>query len=256
MQEANESAIRTGMNSKLSDFYQDWYSNDGADSSQWGQRKRKLTAQDAVASMTALLGKKLGRLVDVGAGDGSVLNELAEQGLCNSLTALEISQSGIDFMNSRNIKGLDRIEQFDGYVIPSKDEEFDTAISVHVLEHVEHERQFISELSRVAKRCYIEVPLEGGLLGRINRKYGHINYYSPLTILNLLETSGVNLIGWRVFTSSRELEAHHYGSLKGAAKNILRRGVLNILGEKVAPHVMTYLMGLAFERNKSGPGVL
>jgi hypothetical protein len=44
--------------------------------SEWDRKKRNLMAQDAVVSMTALLGTKLGRPVDAGAGDGSVLNEL------------------------------------------------------------------------------------------------------------------------------------------------------------------------------------
>ena len=45
--------------------------------------------------------------------------------------------------------------------MPFRDKVFDYAICSHLLEHVEHPDQAISELQRVAKRGYIEVPFEG-----------------------------------------------------------------------------------------------
>lgn len=54
----------------------------------------------------------------------------------------------------------------DGEHLPFKDEEFDYVICKHVLEHVEHPEQFVKELSRVAKRGYLETPsLLGEFLG-------------------------------------------------------------------------------------------
>ena len=42
--------------------------------------------------------------------------------------------------------------------LPFKDKEFDFVISSHVMEHVEDLQFFISELERVSKMGYIEVP--------------------------------------------------------------------------------------------------
>lgn len=46
----------------------------------------------------------------------------------------------------------------DGNQLPFKDKEFDYVFCNHVLEHVEDPQQFVSELSRVAKRGYLETP--------------------------------------------------------------------------------------------------
>jgi len=43
-------------------------------------------------------------------------------------------------------------------ILPFKDKEFDFIISSHVLEHVVNPRFFISELERIGKEGYIEVP--------------------------------------------------------------------------------------------------
>ena len=50
----------------------------------------------------------------------------------------------------------------DGQFLPFADRVFDYVICSHVLEHVEDPRQFISELTRVAYRGYIETPSEIG----------------------------------------------------------------------------------------------
>jgi len=46
----------------------------------------------------------------------------------------------------------------DGNKLPFKDKEFDYVFCNHVLEHVDDPIQFVSELSRVAKRGYLETP--------------------------------------------------------------------------------------------------
>jgi len=59
----------------------------------------------------------------------------------------------------------------DGENLPFKDQEFDYAICNQVLEHAEHPDLFMNELSRVARRGYIETP---SLLGEhLFPKYSH-----------------------------------------------------------------------------------
>ena len=50
----------------------------------------------------------------------------------------------------------------DGQFLPFADQAFDYVICSHVLEHVEDPNRFISELTRVARRGYIETPSEIG----------------------------------------------------------------------------------------------
>jgi hypothetical protein len=174
--------------SDLSSMYDGYY---GAERL---EKKRWLAAQDSADHLYSMLGGNLGSLVDVGAGDGSLLETIGCRGWATKLSGLEISATGIEAIEGREINGLSEVKQFDGYTMPYEDGEFDTALCVHVLEHVEHERLFLRELGRIGKRVFIEVPLEGGFRGRVNREYGHINYYSPEFFLNLLETSDLRVM--------------------------------------------------------------
>ena len=101
---------------------------------------------------------RLGRVVDVGAGQGSFVELLWQSGLADQITALEISLTGIEAISSRALQGVE-VVKFDGYSVPVEDKRFDLAFSMHVLEHVEHERAFLKEIKRIAKRAIIEVPL-------------------------------------------------------------------------------------------------
>lgn len=65
-----------------------------------------------------------------------------------------------NYHRAGDIKVLNK-QQFinaDGENLPFKDNEFDYVMSNHVLEHVEHPDKFLTELSRVGKRGYIETP--------------------------------------------------------------------------------------------------
>jgi ubiquinone/menaquinone biosynthesis C-methylase UbiE len=211
------------------------------------ERKRHITAEDSAAHLREMLGPELGHFIDVGAGNGALLDVLNKAGAATTLSALEISASGIDKIKARPGLTLRDLKSFDGYAMPFANREFETAACLHVIEHVEHERRFLTELGRIARHIYIEIPLEGGLRCRINTKYGHINYYTPRTFLNLCETSGLTITGWKVFTHSRRYEEHVYGKLKGSVRSFLRNGLLRLLGQNRAPELMTYIMGVTVE---------
>jgi len=221
--------------SRLSELYDHYYDTDR------DGPKRALAARDSVAHIRALFSGPFGRLLDVGAGNGSTLAEIDQAGSASELYAIEISASGVQRITARGLRALREVKQVDGYRIPYPDKFFDTAFCIHVLEHVEHERLFLRELGRVAKSVFLEVPLEGGLHGRVNQTYGHINYYTPMTILNLLRTSGLDPVASRIFTSSRAYEQLLYGRRNGAVRNAIRNLVLRVFGN-AAPHLMTYLL--------------
>ena len=56
------------------------------------------------------------------------------------------------------VLGHQTFVQADAENLPFEDDEFDYVICCHVLEHAENPRAFLSEMSRVAKGGYLEVP--------------------------------------------------------------------------------------------------
>ena len=234
----DEVVTGVGINKDLSALYSDYYTAGGQ-----LEVKRAIAAKDSTGHMRIFFPNGLGRVVDVGAGNGSVMDEIARANLASEISALEISASGIERILDRKLSVLKDVKQFDGYKMPYDNDSFDTAICVHVLEHVEHERLFLRELGRIASDVFIEVPLEGCFRGRINYKHGHINYYSPVTLRALLETSGLEIIAARVVTSSMEYERHCNGYWGGTARTLLRQSLLNVAGNR-ATDLMTYLMAV------------
>jgi len=139
-------------------------------------------------------GKSFKKVLEVGAGDGSILKYLSDQSFAPEYHAVEISDSGVAHIQSRNIKGLQSVQEFDGYKLPFEDNSFDLVILSHVLEHVEHERLLLREMKRVSNHFVIEVPLDykTGVDKRIKHflAYGHINVYTPTSLRYLLQTEG------------------------------------------------------------------
>lgn len=143
-------------------------------------------------------GQTFNKVLEVGAGDGSILKILSEQNFAPEYHAVEISDSGVAYIQSRDIKNLKSVQVFDGYHLPFADNSFDLIILSHVLEHVEHERLLLRELKRVAKMCVIEVPRDykANVDGRIKHflAYGHINVYTPTSLRYLLRTEGFEIV--------------------------------------------------------------
>jgi hypothetical protein len=158
--------------------------------------------------------------------------------------AVEISASGVESIKSREIPTLRNVSQFDGYQIPYPEKFFDLAIVAHVLEHVEHERIFLREISRVCKFAYIEVPLEHGLFVtksvKNGPKFGHINFYSIETFVDLLRSSGMSVEASSVESPSIDYERLLSGPTRGTIKkNTFRRAMLR-LAPRLSPWAMQY----------------
>jgi len=187
------------------------------------------------------------KVLEVGAGDGSILKFLADQNFAPEYHAVEISESGVAHILSRNINDLLSVQLFDGYKLPFEDNSFDLVILSHVLEHVEHERMLLREIKRVANHCIIEVPLDyrPGVDKRIKHflAYGHINVYTPTSLRYLLRTEGFEIIN--DLTSLIEPEVTRFNTyinqkkpksfvtdLKIAAEFTVKNSLGKIFGEK------------------------
>jgi ubiquinone/menaquinone biosynthesis C-methylase UbiE len=168
--------------------YNDFYK---AHDEAWRMLGAKYKAQHII---DVCKGRSFKKVLEVGAGDGSILKLLADQNFAPDYHAVEISDSGVAHIQSRNIKQLASVQVFDGYHLPFEDDSFDLIILSHVLEHVEHERLLLREIKRVSRQFVIEVPLDykPGVDKRIKHflAYGHINVYTPTSLRYLLQTEG------------------------------------------------------------------
>ena len=166
------------------------------------------------------------KILEVGAGDGSILHFLDQANFGKALYALEIADTGVERIKQRALKNLQEVQSFDGYHIPYPDNHFDLVILSHVLEHVEHERMLIRELKRVARYVVIEVPLDYrfGVDRRMKHflNYGHINMYTPTLIRFLLQTEGLEILADKTsLTPTQTIKFNEFENKKNK-KTIIR----------------------------------
>ena len=116
-------------------LYQNYYRTDEV------AAKRALSALDALANIHAVVGPgPFGRVIDVGAGEGSLLQILNEIEFARELYALEIAQSGVEAIAQRKLQKLVELKGFDGYKIPYPDQYFALAVLGYAVRH-EHVRE-------------------------------------------------------------------------------------------------------------------
>lgn len=198
---------------------------------------RRLGALDKAANIVALCADiKVVSVVEIGAGDGSVLARLSELGFAETLHAMEISPSGVEVIRNRAIPRLIHCDLFDGYRVPAGTGQFDLAVLSHVVEHVEHPRQLLYEAARIAKYVFVEVPTED--MSRRSRDYvpdavGHINFFSPRSIRWLLQSSGLTVLRQQTTNPSKATYVHG-GGRKGALQFYVKEAML-----RVAPGLAT-----------------
>lgn len=226
----------------LKDAYDEFYV--GKDE-QW----RLLSAKFKARNIKEVCAKgKFNKILEVGAGDGSILKYLDEFRFAPEIHALEISKSGVTQIEKRKIASLKSVQIFDGYHIPFEDNEFDLVILSHVLEHVEFERMLLREIRRVSKQVVIEVPIDYryGVDKRMKHflAYGHINMYTPSSLRFLLQTEGFTISGDKISVIEPEVTKFNtfvnqkknrnmISSIRIDAEFWLKTFLIKLLGRKV-----------------------
>ena len=161
-------------------------------------------------------------VLEIGAGDGAVLQGLADSGFGQRHYALEISASGVERIRNRRIASLVECQQFDGYRVPYPDGAFDLAVLTHVVEHVEHPRLLINEAARVAQNTSSSRS-RSSTIGACRRimsgiLVGHINFYTAQTIRLLVQSCGYEVLEQRQTHPARVLYTYRLGR-KGARQS-------------------------------------
>ena len=208
---------------------------------------RQLGAIDKARNIQSLCGShEFANIVEIGAGDGAILEQLSRHGFAHSYTALEINESAVNAIRDRNIGGLKEAVLFDGYSIPFGDGAFDLAVLSHVIEHVEHPRLLLREVARIVRpnegAVFVEVPTELTLRTGRNFRWtdtGHINIYNPLTIRHLLQSTHFNVVSERSTNPSYAVHRFTHGNVRGWLRFFVRSFALRAM-PVLANRVFTY----------------
>jgi ubiquinone/menaquinone biosynthesis C-methylase UbiE len=188
-------------------------------------------------------------VIEIGAGEGSILKRLSEVGFGEKLWALEISPSGVDVIRAKQIPTLVECRVFDGYQVPYDDGVFDIAILSHVVEHVEHPRILLYEAARVAKYVFVEVPLEDTMrlpMDFVFDSVGHINAYSAKTIRRQLQSCNLKVL--RQITTSPAKGVYTFQKGARGLVNFYLKEVLLRLWPSLATKIFTYHTALLCTR--------
>lgn len=173
------------------------------------------------------------RILEIGAGDGAVLECLRKNNFGREWHALEISESAVELIGRKGFAA----QAFDGGTLPQADKSFDLVILSHVVEHLEHPRMLLAEAARVGNHVCVEVPLL--LTARLKDEVvfdpvGHINFYTARTARMLLLSVGYEVIATRLDNPPRSVLAYSKGRWKGAFIWWVRE-----LGLRLAPGLAT-----------------
>jgi len=212
---------------------------------------RRLGATDKANNIVGLCaGLPHHEILEIGCGDGAVLERLAACGFGRRLTGLEISPSAIRCARAKKIPGA-KFESYDGSDVPFHDQAFDLAILTHVLEHVEYPRRLLYEAGRVARNVFVEVPLEDN--ARLPDDFvpdavGHINVYNPRSIRHLVQSCGFRVLSTRLMHSSLPLYVHRKGRLRGYLTYAMKDFGLKC-SSRLAGQLLTYHYALVCTGN-------
>jgi len=156
-------------------------------------------------------------ILEIGCGEGAILERLAHLGFGAQFIGLEISPSAVRKVQEKKIPNCE-VKLFDGYDLAFPEKRFDLAILSHVLEHVEYPRRLIHDAARVAKTVFVEVPLEDNWRMPQNfvfDRVGHINFYNPGTIRSLVQSCGMTVLDAYLCHSALPIYIFRKGKLRG-----------------------------------------
>jgi SAM-dependent methyltransferase len=215
--------------------------------SEWEMEWQCVCAKAKVNNIQTLLGgREVRTVLDVGCGTGAVLAEIQRREIGTKHIGIDAEDSSSHAVSQAyNLTLL----EYDGKILPFRDNSFDLVYASHVLEHVLNPRAFLQEVSRVASDViYIEVPCEMHIRrtrGSTQRslQIGHINFYTVETFMLLLQTSGLQVIAFDVFDHELQIYRFLSKSLIRAVATMAVRRVPFTISPLLASRLFTYHCG-------------
>ena len=186
--------------------------------------------------LNIIKGQSFKKVLDFGAGEGSILKFLNESSLFEELFALELSDSGITKIKKRQLKKLKEVKKFDGYITEYSDNEFDLVYCSHVIEHVEHPRLVLREIKRISKCQVFEIPLDYSKNVDTKIKhflgYGHINIFTPSLFKFLLKSEGFTIENELYTNTAKEVIEFNWYQNLGQEKTLIKKILLHFVSNK------------------------
>lgn len=148
-------------------------------------------SSDLPPLLAAVMSGRQGTLIDVGCGEGSLLNAARTAfGDSWDLTGFEVSEARAEMARNAGHRVLT-----DPRTVPADAGQFDLAVSMHVIEHVEDDNAHAADLGRLVKpggHVYLETPvkLPGAIYFRRNPQAGwvldptHLREYRSAAAVN------------------------------------------------------------------------
>jgi SAM-dependent methyltransferase len=194
----------TGASEDPAAFYTAGYSLADHDEGMKMGRWRALGARSKAAHARTLCsraGVLPETVVEIGCGDGSLLQELAAVWPAARFDGFELSPPAIEIARSRGIPRVGRLEAYDGAVVPAEDGAYDLAVLSHVLEHVPDPAPLLAEAARVARFVLVEVPLEDNrsasrpAIRAEAARIGHLHAFDRTAVRSLVSGAGLRAVG-------------------------------------------------------------
>lgn len=143
------------------------------------------------------------KIIDIGCGWGNILNHLLNYelavGIDDSLPCiLELKDRFKDYPNI----AIYKFDITDPQIQSLATYKFDTAISINVFEHIEHDElamQNVFNLLSEAGKFLLVVPAHEILYGSMDRSIGHFRRYSKDVALEKLERAGFKVVHQKYF---------------------------------------------------------
>ena len=165
-------------------FYERAYSARGAEAELYGGW-RTLSAigkAEHVIELCRREGIEPSSTLDVGCGDGALMEQLHACGFGGRLAGMEISRAAAAIAAARPV--VDSVGHFDGATLPLAGGAYELGILSHVLEHAPDPTALLAEVARVCRAVVIEVPLEANLSARRQSKRAHAEEIGHLRSLD------------------------------------------------------------------------
>lgn len=149
---------------------------------------------------------KLGDVLDVGAGDGTVAELLAPR--ARSYVALDISEKLVTAARAR-VGSRAECVVGDAHALPFADNSFDEVLLLNVLAATETPLTVVREAARVTRGSVLVVTLDAHEYASVTAAYHHVHAgFRPAAIRKLLEKAG--LVVEQCEVTSRERRAPHF----------------------------------------------
>ena len=149
-----------------------------------------------------------GRTLEIGCGAGTFTKHLAA--LSDRVTAIDIDETFVELARETMVAHANVTIEVADAAAPTWSEQFETAVALEVIEHIEDDHAVLENLYRALVpegRLVLKVPAGPTLFGNIDRAVGHYRRYGRADLVAALEGAGfvdvdvwyfnaVGIIGW------------------------------------------------------------